>query len=89
MMAASVIVRGTVQGVWFRAATREQAQQLGLQGHARNLSEGSVQVLACGDEAAITRLQSWLAIGPPQAFVTEVIREDTSASVLPSGFEIL
>lgn len=89
MKAARFIVRGKVQGVWFRAATREQALKLGLRGEARNLSDGSVRVLACGDHEALARLQAWLAIGPPQARVSELIREDIDPGAVPSGFEIL
>lgn len=89
MTAARFIVRGKVQGVWFRAATREQAIKLGLRGEARNLSDGSVRVVACGDDEAVARLQAWLAVGPPLASVSEVTREDIDASVVPAGFELL
>lgn len=89
MKAARFIVRGKVQGVWFRAATREQAIKLGLRGEARNLSDGSVRVLACGDDEALAGLQAWLAIGPPMAQVSELVREDIDPGAVPSGFEIL
>lgn len=89
MKAARFIVRGKVQGVWFRAATREQAIKLRLRGEARNLSDGSVRVLACGDDQAVARLQAWLTVGPPQSSVSEVIREDIDAGTVPQGFELL
>ncbi|MCX7041982.1 MAG: acylphosphatase [Gammaproteobacteria bacterium] len=89
MKAARFIVRGKVQGVWFRAATREQALELGLRGEARNLSDGSVRVLACGDDDAVARLQAWLTVGPPLARVSELVREDVDPGAVPSGFEIL
>lgn len=89
MKAARFIVLGKVQGVWFRAATRERALKLGLRGEARNLSDGSVRVLACGDDEAVEQLQAWLAIGPPLASVSEVMREDIDASAVPPGFELL
>ena len=82
MKAARFIVRGKVQGVWFRAATREQAMKLGLQGEARNLSDGSVRVLACGKDEAVTRLQAWLAVGPPLARAPP--NEGSSLSSSPS-----
>lgn len=66
------IVTGRVQGVFFRAATQRQAQQLGVTGHARNLADGSVEVLACGEPAAVQRLREWLWQGPPQARVDGV-----------------
>jgi acylphosphatase len=66
------VVSGRVQGVWFRASTREQALRLGLRGYANNRSDGRVEVLACGEQAAVDRLRAWLWQGPPQAEVTDV-----------------
>ncbi|MDE2151972.1 MAG: acylphosphatase, partial [Betaproteobacteria bacterium] len=53
-------ISGRVQGVAFRAYTRAQAEALGLRGYARNLPDGSVEVLACGDEQALDALLRWL-----------------------------
>ncbi len=75
MSAARFLVSGKVQGVCFRAATREQAQQLGLRGHARNLADGRVEVLAAGDADAIGSLARWLQRGPEHARVDTVHRE--------------
>ncbi len=66
-------VKGRVQGVFFRDSTRRVAQSLGLTGHAINLSNGDVDVLACGDPEAIARLEAWLHEGPRMAEVAEVI----------------
>ena len=74
MPAAHFIVRGKVQGVWFRASTRAQAERLGLRGHARNLADGSVEVIAVGEEDAIDALERWLHVGPPLARVDAVLR---------------
>ena len=71
-------VSGKVQGVWFRAATREQAQRLGLRGHAINLADGRVEVLACGDAAALEALERWLWQGPDLARVSAVEGEDVA-----------
>jgi len=68
-------VSGRVQGVWYRAATRDKALELGLAGHARNLPDGRVEVLACGQENAVAALREWLWQGPPLAQVSEVICE--------------
>lgn len=65
-------VSGRVQGVFFRAATRTQARELGLCGHARNLADGSVEVLACGPDKDLAVLREWLWVGPPAARVTAV-----------------
>ncbi len=73
-MIAKFIVTGRVQGVFFRASTRAQAQSLGLAGHARNLADGSVEVLASGESAALDALEQWLQHGPPQARVERVER---------------
>lgn len=80
-------VRGRVQGVAFRAHTRERALQLGVVGQACNLADGSVEVLACGDEAAVHALCDWLRQGPPRARV-DVVEEQAFAvpPVLPHDF---
>jgi acylphosphatase len=65
-------VSGRVQGVFYRASTRQRAQELGCRGYARNLPDGRVEVLAVGDPAAVHALVDWLRQGPPAAHVTEV-----------------
>lgn len=87
MPAARFHVSGKVQGVWFRAATREQAERFALCGYARNLPDGRVEVLAVGEEGAISALERWLWQGPPQARVEEVARESAEAEVT-SGFHV-
>lgn len=69
------LVGGRVQGVFFRASTREQAMRLGLTGYARNLSDGRVEVLICGEASAVGQLREWLRTGPPGASVTGVACE--------------
>lgn len=88
MAAACFIVRGRVQGVFFRASTREQALRLGLTGHAKNLADGSVEVLACGEDNAIAQLERWLRHGPPMAKVAELRRVPTDA-LAQRGFDTL
>ena len=73
MPAARFLVRGKVQGVFFRASTRDRALQLGLRGYARNLSDGRVEVLAEGDARALDALERWLHVGPPRAKVARTI----------------
>ena len=86
MAAARFLVRGKVQGVWFRASTREQAERLGLRGHARNLADGGVEVLAVGEAGAIAELARWLQAGPPLARVDGVEREELADAGEPAGF---
>ena len=84
--AARFRVTGKVQGVFFRASTRTEAQRLGLRGHARNLPDGSVEVLAVGDGNAIDALARWLQHGPPQARVDEVVRGEAVATDAGGAF---
>jgi acylphosphatase len=61
-----------VQGVFFRHGTRIEAERLGVAGMARNLADGSVEVIAHGDAAALDALHDWLKHGPSQARVAAV-----------------
>ena len=65
-------VSGRVQGVGFRYATVDKAQALGVTGYVRNLPDRRVEVLACGEERAVTALRNWLWQGPPLARVSDV-----------------
>lgn len=79
------LVEGRVQGVWFRESTRRQAQPLGITGYAKNMADGSVQVLACGEPGALDRLAKWLAQGPPLAQVDR-LEWIVSTSKCPDAF---
>jgi acylphosphatase len=89
MSAARFLVSGKVQGVWFRASAREQALRLGLQGFARNLADGSVEVVAQGDENSLALLESWLWQGPALAMVSDVQREALATPPSLEGFSTL
>lgn len=88
MSGVRFLVEGRVQGVFFRASTREQARQLGLRGYARNLADGRVEVLAVGEAGRIESLAAWLHQGPPQARVERVVRCDADESEAGEGFEV-
>jgi acylphosphatase len=81
-------VSGRVQGVFFRASTRNRAVELGLDGWVRNLPDGSVEVLACGEQAALGALREWLHEGPPMAQVTGVRCEPAEDPGDLDGFEM-
>ncbi len=66
------LVSGRVQGVWFRASTREQALKLGVDGYARNLEDGRVEVVAAGNGESLEALRNWLHQGPSRARVDAV-----------------
>lgn len=69
-------VHGRVQGVGFRYSTQREAQRLGLTGYARNMDDGSVEVVACGDSQKVEALIDWLkAGGPRSAKVERVLTE--------------
>jgi acylphosphatase len=82
------IVRGRVQGVGYRAATRQQAQLLGLCGHAYNRPDGAVEVLGYGTAVALEALELWLWQGPSAAQVQSVTLDDRPASPPPRGFTL-
>jgi acylphosphatase len=69
---AHVSVRGSVQGVFFRAETRERAQSLGLAGWVRNDPDGSVTVVLEGPRERVESLVSWCSRGPRGAVVEDV-----------------
>jgi acylphosphatase len=81
-------VAGRVQGVFFRASTRNKALQLGLSGYALNEPDGTVSVAARGDFEALDELARWLEHGPPAARVDQLSAVSPDARRLPdSGFE--
>ena len=88
MQATRFIISGKVQGVFFRASTREQAQRLGLCGHARNLPDGRVEVLAIGADDALGQLERWLQHGPPSARVDQVERAPAESEGMADDFSI-
>jgi len=81
-------IEGRVQGVCFRESTRRQAAPLGITGYAKNMLDGSVQVLACGEPEALNRLTEWLKHGPRMA-VVEHMEWIESASRCPDSFVTL
>lgn len=65
-------ISGRVQGVYFRASSQQQAIEYSLSGYARNLADGDVEVLLCGEQANIDKMLDWLAHGPEEAQVTNI-----------------
>lgn len=74
-----------MQGVWFRESTRREAEPLGLTGYAKNLPDGSVEVLACGEADQVERLARWLQQGPPMARVSRVEAREADVAA-PESF---
>ena len=82
------LVEGRVQGVFFRASTARRALGLGLSGHAVNLPDGRVEVVAWGSDAQLDRLARWLNEGPDMARVDRLSQEplDELPDPPPEGF---
>lgn len=83
------LISGRVQGVWFRHFTREQAEASALTGWVRNLPDGRVEALLCGEEKAVRHVEAWLSRGPELANVAEVASTDAEYNEELIGFEII
>lgn len=78
MKRVHVYISGRVQGVFFRAYTRETALSLNLTGWVRNLSDGRVEAVFEGKDESVAAMLEWCGKGPPYAVVHDVdAREDT------------
>jgi acylphosphatase len=69
---AEIVVKGRVQGVFFRASAQQEALGLGLTGEVRNLPDGCVEAIAEGEKRAVEDFISWCRRGPPSARVEDV-----------------
>lgn len=83
-----ILVSGLVQGVCFRACTRDEAGALGLVGFVRNLSDGRVEIVAEGAEEKLLALAAWSRRGPPGARVEETVVAREIATGEYSSFRI-
>ena len=68
-----VLISGRVQGVWFRASTKDKAEQLNIRGWVRNTTDGKVEAVFEGDEENINDMIKWCHQGPPLAEVDNVV----------------
>jgi len=71
-VAAKVSISGRVQGVWYRASTRDMARQIGLCGWVRNMPDGRVEAWFEGEREQVERMLAWCWKGPPLAAVDDV-----------------
>jgi len=78
MVCKRCLVGGRVQGVYYRATAARRAHELGLRGYARNLPDGRVEVLACGDDVSVSAFVKWLWIGSSASKVTSVEVSDAA-----------
>lgn len=88
MITKKCIVGGRVQGVFYRATAANRARELGVRGHAINLPDGRVEVLAHGEPSAVQTFIDWLWTGSSASKVTSVDVTDVSLGEgqRPTGF---
>ena len=84
-----LIVEGYVQGVFFRASTQEKAEELQVSGWVRNRWDGTVEILAEGEQGRVAELIRWCQKGPPGAGVTQVQVEEEPYTGEFKGFRIV
>ncbi|WP_194435048.1 acylphosphatase [Vibrio fluminensis] len=82
------VVAGRVQGVGFRYQTAYFALKVGATGYAKNLWDGNVEVMVCGNEAQIAKMHEYLKEGPPSSRVDQLSREEVDFKHF-KGFDIL
>ena len=87
MVASRVVVHGDVQGVFFRDACRQQAEQAGVAGWVRNRGDGTVEAMFEGDADAVAQMCRWCESGPSHAQVERVAVSDQEPVGL-TGFEV-
>ncbi|MGH8180021.1 MAG: acylphosphatase [Steroidobacteraceae bacterium] len=86
MICKKCFVSGRVQGVFYRGSAAQRARELGVRGYARNLADGRVEVLACGEDEAVQTFVSWLWTGSSASKVTAVEVADAMDPGTPAGF---
>ena len=88
MICKKCLVGGRVQGVFYRATAAQRARELGISGYAKNLPDGRVEVLACGEAEVVQTFVNWLWTGSSASRVTSVDATDVSmdASQRPKSF---
>ncbi len=82
-------IYGKVQGVFYRASTKNKANELGIKGWVKNESDGSVTVLAQGNEDQLLKLIEWCKVGPDFARVKKVVETWDEPEEKFSNFNII
>ena len=70
----NITITGKVQGVFYRASTKEKAQELGIKGFVKNQPDGSVYLEAEGEFSSLEQLVEWCYKGPEKAIVEKVTK---------------
>lgn len=88
MKTIRLIIKGKVQGVFYRATAKDIADELGIKGWVRNLPDRNVEITATATEKILQKFIDWCKQGPPKASVDEVIVEELSTTEF-NGFRII
>jgi len=83
-----VFIKGKVQGVFFRANTKEQAEKQNISGWVKNTSDGRVEAVFQGDDSSVDDLIEWCHQGPSMSKVSDVTVESIDTDELFDGFSI-
>lgn len=86
--AKHILVKGKVQGVFFRKETRRVAETLGITGWVKNTNEGHVEIFAQADDEAVQQLILWCRQGPPRADVKDVEVNDVQPDINIKNFSV-
>jgi acylphosphatase len=82
MQTVHLVIKGKVQGVFFRASTKDKANELGIKGWVKNMPDGNVEVLAAGNKDQLENFIEWCRRGPKQAIVSDVVVSNAEESFL-------
>jgi len=88
MPTVHLIIKGRVQGVFYRATARKVAEEIGVTGWVKNTAEGNVEIVATGSKDQLQKFVQWCRVGPAKAIVTDVLVNDKEEANF-KGFEII
>lgn len=88
MKTIQIIVKGKVQGVYYRQSAKEKAVDLEITGTVQNTVDGDVLIIATGNPDQLSTFTGWCRVGPPRANVIEVLTEEIPLQTF-TGFRVL
>ena len=88
METVNLLIKGKVQGVFYRASARDKAMELGITGWVKNTPDGNVEIVASGDKESLEKFIEWCHKGPSRALVTGLTMKEMDTNNF-SDFQIL
>ena len=88
METVHLVIKGKVQGVFYRASAKDVATELNIKGWVKNMPDGNVEMLVSGDKDQLEKFIDWCRSGPKRAVVKEIIISSRDDSSLPAFFII-